>query len=318
MTDHESQTSLGAGSAASNGAGEQESRIDAFLAETAQVLGAIPASTPSEELRELMAGSSPVPVDDVFDVEPARSLPMIATRTARARASRYGLLTAMAAAAAAVVAVAGWALLSSAGPTDDLASASGGDRTEQQAQAQATTTTAVEANSALQTTGPAGTDIAVIDAGSATVDIVDGALTLIGATPAAGWRVVEETAEGPGEIELSYRRGDDRVDLRVEISDGTIRARIRDRRTGERFEVTAVPTTVIGGQITTTTIDGQVTTMAPTAIAPTTTGYETTTSPSTSSPTTTATVRPTTTSSPSTSAASNSTSSPPTTALDND
>jgi hypothetical protein len=317
MTDHESQTSLGAGSAGSNGAGEQESRIDAFLEETAQVLGAIPASTPSEELRELMAGSSPVPVDDVFDVEPARSLPMIATRTARARASRYGLLTAMAAAAAAVVAVAGWALLSSAGPTDDLASASGGDRTEQQPQA--TTTTAVEATSGLPTTtGPAGTDIAVIDAGSATVDIVDGALTLISATPATGWRVVEETAEGPGEIELSYRRGDDRVDLRVEISDGTIRARIRDRRTGERFEVTAVPTTVIGGQITTTTIDGQVTTMAPTAIAPTTTGYETTTSPSTSSPTTTATVRPTTTSSPSTSAASNSTSSPPTTALDND
>jgi hypothetical protein len=80
------------------------------------------------------------------------------------------------------------------------------------------------------------TRITVADAGTADVMVSDGVPVLVAADPAPGWRVVEEVPDEPYELDLSYRRGDERVDLTVEIEDGELRIRTRDRRTDTRTE----------------------------------------------------------------------------------
>lgn len=69
------------------------------------------------------------------------------------------------------------------------------------------------------------------DAGTLTVAVVGGRLVLHGVTPASGWTVNDES--GIDDLDLSFRRGDDRVDVDVDVEDGRIRVRIRDRRTDE-------------------------------------------------------------------------------------
>ncbi len=73
--------------------------------------------------------------------------------------------------------------------------------------------------------------IRVADAGTATITAVDGVPVLLATEVEPGWQIIHEVPDEPHEIDLSYRRGDDRVDLDIEIDDGQIRVRIRDRRT---------------------------------------------------------------------------------------
>jgi hypothetical protein len=81
--------------------------------------------------------------------------------------------------------------------------------------------------------GPPRT-ISVLDAGNATFVFDGSQLVLTNVSANDGWSVDVERGSGR-EVEASWR-GDDRVDLNLELEDGQIRIRIRDRRTDARTE----------------------------------------------------------------------------------
>jgi len=89
---------------------------------------------------------------------------------------------------------------------------------------------------AVPTSVPSGTasdasETRTIDAAGAGTVIVDrqgGQLTLVSATPNAGWTVEVEQAAG-GEVEVDFRMAGQRVQVNVEIEDGAIRERVRAR-----------------------------------------------------------------------------------------
>ena len=90
-------------------------------------------------------------------------------------------------------------------------------------------------------TGPAdrlGVVVPVLDVGTATVSVIGPTVVLDSVTAAAGWQVVDDSAEEPGTVDLSFRTGadDERVDLDVEWEDGVVRVRIRDRRNDTETE----------------------------------------------------------------------------------
>lgn len=74
-------------------------------------------------------------------------------------------------------------------------------------------------------------------AGSLEVAESAGRLDLVSTSPAAGWSVEVEHAAGR-EVEVDFRRGGERVQVNVELEDGTVRERVRDRddATGTRVE----------------------------------------------------------------------------------
>ena len=78
----------------------------------------------------------------------------------------------------------------------------------------------------------------VLDVGTATVSVIGPTVVLDSVTAAAGWQVVDDSAEEPGTVDLSFRTGadDERVDLDVEWEDGVVRVRIRDRRNDTETE----------------------------------------------------------------------------------
>ncbi|MEL7206867.1 MAG: hypothetical protein AAGK32_01300 [Actinomycetota bacterium] len=106
----------------------------------------------------------------------------------------------------------------------------------------ATDTTATGPNAAASSTTNLTGDrwparIMVADAGTADVAVVGGLLALLAADPAPGWSVVDhETSDDSNMIDLSFRRGADRVELNVTVDDGRIRVRIQDLRTDTRTE----------------------------------------------------------------------------------
>lgn len=65
----------------------------------------------------------------------------------------------------------------------------------------------------------------VYDAGSAVVTFTEGRLTLESVSPADGWthRVDDQQ---PEEVEISFRRGAENLDLEVEVDDGRVEASI--------------------------------------------------------------------------------------------
>jgi hypothetical protein len=94
----------------------------------------------------------------------------------------------------------------------------------------ASTTSTTTAGAAVGT-APAGAETRTVDAAAAgTVTYaVDGAsLTLLDATPVAGWSVEVEQAVGR-EIEVDFRSGTQRVQVNVELEDGQVRERVRLR-----------------------------------------------------------------------------------------
>lgn len=108
-----------------------------------------------------------------------------------------------------------------------------------------TSTTGGTSSSLPPVADQASTRITVAEAGTADVAVIDGVPVLVDVDPAPGWTVVHEVPDEPHEIDLSYRQGDERVDLDVEIDDGRVRVRIRDRRTDSEIEwflTTAAPT----------------------------------------------------------------------------
>jgi hypothetical protein len=93
-----------------------------------------------------------------------------------------------------------------------------------------TTTTAVPASVPSGTASDAS-ETRTIDAAGAGTVIVDrqgGQLTLVSATPNAGWTVEVEQAAG-GEVEVDFRMAGQRVQVNVEFEDGAIRERVRVR-----------------------------------------------------------------------------------------
>lgn len=65
----------------------------------------------------------------------------------------------------------------------------------------------------------------VYDAGTAVVTFADGRLTLESVTPAEGWthRVDDQH---PEEVEISFRRGTEDLDLEIEVDDGRVEVSI--------------------------------------------------------------------------------------------
>ena len=83
-----------------------------------------------------------------------------------------------------------------------------------------------------------GVVVPVLDVGTATVSVIGSTVVLDAVTAAPGWQVIDDSAEEPGTVDLSFRTGvdDERVDLDVEWEDGAVRVRIRDRRNDTETE----------------------------------------------------------------------------------
>jgi hypothetical protein len=71
----------------------------------------------------------------------------------------------------------------------------------------------------------------VLDVGTVTLEIRD-VLVLADVQPQPGWRI--ETDSAAGEVEVSFRAGEQRVDWKAEFEDGKVRIRVRDRRIEDR------------------------------------------------------------------------------------
>ena len=65
-------------------------------------------------------------------------------------------------------------------------------------------------------------------AGTVTVNVSGGQLSLVSAVPNSGWQVEVEQAAGR-EVELDFRKGSQRVQVNVELEDGAVRERVRFR-----------------------------------------------------------------------------------------
>jgi hypothetical protein len=93
-----------------------------------------------------------------------------------------------------------------------------------------TSTTAVPASAPTRAASDASETRSIDAAGAGTVVVArDGnQLTLVSATPNAGWTVEVEQAAG-AEVEVDFRQGAQRVQVNVEVEDGAIRERVRFR-----------------------------------------------------------------------------------------
>lgn len=66
------------------------------------------------------------------------------------------------------------------------------------------------------------------EAGSIMVAVEGTSLRLLAASPNAGWQAEVEHAAGP-EVEVTFRSGNLRVDVQIELEDGQVRERVRTR-----------------------------------------------------------------------------------------
>ncbi len=91
-------------------------------------------------------------------------------------------------------------------------------------------TTASTATTMPTAPAPAGGDTRTVNAGAGTVTyrVDNGSLTLVSATPNAGWVVEVEQSAGR-EVELDFRSGTRRVQVNLEFEDGQVRERVRAR-----------------------------------------------------------------------------------------
>ncbi len=113
----------------------------------------------------------------------------------------------------------------------------------------------------------------VIDAGVVSYAVDGAELLVVDVSPNDGWTPTVEVAVGR-EVEVTFRNGNDRVDLNLELEHNQVRIRIRDRRTGVRTEV-FVP---VGNPQSTTSIDPSNSSGTSTSTVPDT---DTTTAPAT-------------------------------------
>ncbi len=135
--------------------------------------------------------------------------------------------TRIGAAAGLLAGSAGLVLASGFGPGPGLvpiASAHGGSD-------DATTSSTIDDSPSTTLGSPAESGTRVVNAagaGTVTVASLNGRLELVDASPVAGWTVEVEQASGT-EVEVDFRRGEQRVQVNVEIEDGAIRERVRIR-----------------------------------------------------------------------------------------
>ena len=71
--------------------------------------------------------------------------------------------------------------------------------------------------------------VPVTNAGDVEVKLDAGGPVLISSNPAAGWSTATDGPDEPGEIDLIFTNGANRIDFTLEYEDGFARARIRDR-----------------------------------------------------------------------------------------
>jgi len=116
-------------------------------------------------------------------------------------------------------------------------------------------------------------EVMVIDAGVVSYAVDGAELLVVDVSPNDGWTPTVEVAVGR-EVEVTFRSGNDRVDLNLELEHNQVRIRIRDRRTGVRTEV-FVP---VGDPQSTTSIDPSNSSGTSTSTVPDT---DTTTAPAT-------------------------------------
>jgi hypothetical protein len=123
----------------------------------------------------------------------------------------------------------GLALVTGVGPAPSLlAAASGGDSDDGSTTSTSPTTqtTVGQSNAPAATSGNQVVDAA--GAGTVTFRRNGTQLTLVSAVPARGWRVEVEQAAGL-EIEVDFRQGGRRVQVNLELEEGTVRERVRIR-----------------------------------------------------------------------------------------
>ncbi len=117
--------------------------------------------------------------------------------------------------------------------------------------------------------------VPVAEAGSIDVRWSPVGVSLTGVSPAAGW-VVDEIQELGGEVEVRFAGpGGQLVDVEVEIEDGRLKIRVRDRISGDET------TSFVGAEVTATS------TTTPSVTSPSTTSASTTVTSSVTSPSTT-------------------------------
>src|SRR5688500_16396729 len=99
-------------------------------------------------------------------------------------------------------------------------------------------TTAVPTAEAAATTHP------VLAAGTVTVALEGAVLRVVDVRTNAGWtNNVERGLDR--EVEVTFRRGNERVDFNAELEDGQVRIRISDRRTGTATPATGAPSPTV-------------------------------------------------------------------------
>ena len=91
-------------------------------------------------------------------------------------------------------------------------------------------------------------------AGAVAYAVSGDVLTVVRATPAAGWTVGVEQSTGR-EVEVDFRSGTRRVQVNVEVEDGEVRERVRTRDDADDTDVRTEATVPSPGSTTSTTID---------------------------------------------------------------
>jgi len=79
------------------------------------------------------------------------------------------------------------------------------------------------------------------DAGTVTLSVIGGRVTVAAVAPNAGWTVETERGEGH-EARVTFRNGLRHIDFKAEFEDGRLVTRVRDRLEGERHDEPAAST----------------------------------------------------------------------------
>ena len=213
-------------------AGDDSTRLVLEAARTAWLSAA--ETHPNDDLRAFMAGAAQSTHPGSLRARKRWSTPMFDTLANLW--PPYGRVAFGTALAVVVTAVAAAGLGLGGRDSDQLGSAANGSTSTSNTSVSAPTTSTTDTIPPTAVSDLPSARITVADAGTADVAVVERAPGPRCGRSRPGWRVVHETPDEPHEIDLSYRQGDDRVDLDIELDDGRIRVRIRDRRTETETE----------------------------------------------------------------------------------
>jgi hypothetical protein len=113
-----------------------------------------------------------------------------------------------------------------------------------------TTSTTAPAPSTVATTAPAPVPTVTVfpagDAGSVTLSVSGGMVTVAAVTPNAGWTVESEHGAGH-EAKVSFRNGLRRIEFKAEFEDGRLQTRVDDHAEGDGHDQPAVSTPPAAG-----------------------------------------------------------------------